>query len=182
MAADVEPASAAWVTKRSRGGGEAEVGAGGSDATTLELRPDDVGDASPLDVEFTTTDDSTATIRDSIDGRPMVVNFFASWCPPCISEMPDFEAVSQTVAGGVDFLGLAVQDRPEDAERIVEQTGVTYDWARDVRGDVAGAAGVVQMPTRLFVSADGEIVHAQPGAVSQSKLRELIEEHLGVTA
>ena len=169
----------------SGGGDERDVDAAdGSTAQTLELRPDDgLDDRDPLDVEFTDVDGTTGTIRDVVadaDGAPVVVNFFASWCPPCISEMPDFEAVSQELAGDVVFFGLAVQDRPEDASRIVDDTGITYDWSRDIRGDIVGAAGVVQMPSTLFVSADGEVVEIQGGALDPDRLRDLIEEHLGV--
>jgi thiol-disulfide isomerase/thioredoxin len=113
---------------------------------------------------------------------PTVVNLFASWCPPCIREMPDFETVSQELAGNVEFIGLAVQDRPEDATRIVEDTGVTYRWARDVKGDFASAASVTQMPSTLLVDADGEIVRVHAGALDADELRELIETELGVAA
>ncbi len=165
--------------------GDGEAAGDGSTAQTLDLRPDEgLDDRDPLDVEFTDVDGATGTIRDVVadaDGAPVVVNFFASWCPPCISEMPDFEAVSQALGDEVVFFGLAVQDRPEDASRIVDDTGITYDWSRDIRGDIVGAAGVVQMPSTLFVSADGEIVEIQGGALDPDRLRDLIEEHLGVS-
>ena len=173
--------AAALVLVIASGGDDDAGGAALSDRTseTVELRPaDEVPTGDPLDIEFTEADRSTGTLRDRLDGRPMVVNFFASWCPPCIKEMPDFETVSQETEG-VHFFGLAVTDRPEDAARIVEQTGITYPWARDVRGDIAGAARVVQMPTTLFISADGTVEHVQAGALDADGLRSLVEEHLG---
>ena len=146
---------------------------------TVELRPaDEVPTGDPLDIEFTDIDGSSGTLRDRLEGEPMVVNFFASWCPPCIKEMPDFETVSQGY-DDIRFFGLAVTDRPEDAARIVEETGITYPWARDVRGDIAGAAQVVQMPTTLFISADGTVAHVQAGALDADGLRALVQEHLG---
>lgn len=157
--------------------------AGRSTVPSIELRPDDGLDRrNPLDVEFTDVDGTTGTIRDFIGDQPVVVNFFASWCPPCIGEMPDFESVSQELADRVDFLGIAVQDRPEDATRIVESTGISYDWTRDIRGDIVGAAGVVQMPSTMFISPDGTVVKVQGGALDPDRLRALIEEHLGVAA
>lgn len=152
-------------------------------APTLELRPaDEVPDGDPLDVEYTDVDDETGTIRERLGSRPLVVNFFASWCTPCIKEMPDFETVSQELDDDASFFGLAVTDRPEDASRIVDQTGVTYDWSRDIKGDIAAAFGVTNMPSTIFITPDGDIAHIQPGAVDQEKLRALIEEHLGVPA
>ena len=152
------------------------------DATSVTLR-DARDDRDPLDVEFTDVDGTTGTIREFVaaTGSPVVVNFFASWCPPCIAEMPDFETVSQDFAGDVTFLGIAVQDRPEDASRIIESTGVTYHWTRDIAGDIVGAAGVVQMPSTMFVSSDGTVEEVQGGALEVDRLRELIDEHLGVT-
>lgn len=165
------------------GGDEAEVSADAGRDGTMELRPaDEVPTGDPLDVEFTDLDDTTGTLREVHDGNPMVVNFFASWCSPCVKEMPDFETVSQDLGDEVDFFGLALQDRPEDAQRIVEQTGVTYDWSRDIQGDIAGAAGVVQMPTTMFVDADGEVVEVHAGALDADRLRSLVDEHLGVSA
>ena len=161
--------------------GDDRAGAPADPATSIELRPaDEVPSGDPLDIEFTDPDGDTGTIRDRLDGVPVVVNFFASWCPPCIKEMPDFESVSADFGERVDFLGLAVTDRPEDARRIVDETGITYPWARDVRGDIAGAVGVVQMPTTIFVSADGTVAEVHAGAVDEDDLRRLVEEHLGV--
>lgn len=152
-------------------------------AETVELRPiDDVPDGDPLDITYTDVDDTTGTLRDITGAEPMVVNFFASWCPPCIAEMPDFEAVSKSVSGDVRFFGLAVVDRPEDASRIVEETGVTYDWSRDIQGDIAAGFEVTTMPSTMFITPDGEVAHIQAGPVDQDRLRSLIEEHLGVPA
>ncbi len=152
-------------------------------AQAIALEPDSgARDGDPIDAEFTTAAGEPATIRATLDGRPMVVNFFGSWCTPCVKEMPDFQAVAQALDGEVDFLGLAVNDRPEDAAAIIESTGVTYPWGRDQDGDVIGSARIPSMPSTMFVNAEGEVVDIQPGAVDADRLRELIEEHLGVPA
>jgi len=158
-------------------GDAAEVATDGS----FELEPVDPeagGDPLAIEVEWP-EQEATSTLADDLDG-PAVVNFFASWCAPCIAEMPDFERVFQEVEGRVDFVGLAVSDRTADARRIVEETGITYRWARDERGNVANAAKVTQMPATMFVSADGEVVAVRSGALDADQLRDLIEEHLGV--
>ena len=149
---------------------------------TLPLTPADEVAGDPLEVAYTDADGSTGTLADRLDGRPLVVNFFASWCAPCVKEMPDFESVARELEADVDFFGLAVNDRPEDAEDIVDQTGVTYPWSRDIDGDIANAAQVVQMPTTMFIASDGTIEEVHAGALDADGLRALIEEHLGVTA
>lgn len=182
VAATVLALTAAGMVFVFASGGDNDADPAPGDGPSVTLR-DVQDDRDPLDVEFTDADGTTGTIRDFVAGAgtPVVVNFFASWCPPCVAEMPDFEAVSQGLGGDVTFLGIAVQDRPEDASRIVESTGITYDWTRDISGDIVGAAGVIQMPSTMFVSADGTVEKVQGGALEPDRLRELIDEHLGVT-
>ena len=182
VAATVLATLAALVVVLVLGGGDGDDAATGPTTEgTLGLTPaGDATGAAPLDIVVAWPDGEEAPLADSLEG-PTVVNFFASWCAPCIAEMPDFEAVSQEVAGDVGFVGLAVQDRTADATRIVEDTGVTYPWARDARGDVANAALVTQMPATMFVDASGEVVSVHSGALDADELRDLIESELGVT-
>lgn len=159
---------------------------GGDDAVAtpgFTLVPsDEVATGDALGIEFTDLDGTTGTIDDLLDGRPMVVNFFQSYCPPCIEEMPAFDAVARQLDGSVDFLGLAVQDRPEDAAEIVEETGITYPWRRDVRGEIVAATGSAVMPTTMFVTADGDVTHVEAGAMDEAELLALIEAELGVAS
>ncbi|MBW3574331.1 MAG: TlpA family protein disulfide reductase [Actinobacteria bacterium] len=112
-------------------------------------------------------------------GTPLVVNFFASWCVPCVAEMPAFESVHQQRAAEVAFLGVNLRDSVADATALVERTGVTYDIARDPAGELAGALGVVAMPSTVFVSADGTIVATQAGELSAEELRARLEALFG---
>jgi len=162
------------------GGDDDDTGAEEANSTgTLELQPVDGAADAPLAVAVEWPDDGgKRALADELDG-PTVVNFFASWCTPCIAEMPDFEEVFQEVGDEVDFIGVATSDRTADAERIVQETGITYRWARDGRGDVANAAAITQMPATMFVDADGTVVEVHSGALDAGELRDLIEEHLG---
>ncbi|CAN5823514.1 hypothetical protein BH23ACT1_BH23ACT1_03830 [soil metagenome] len=109
-------------------------------------------------------------------GRPLVVNLFASNCAPCIAEMPDFETVHQELGEEVAFLGLNIQDQVSAAAALVEQTGVTYDIARDPSGELARSLGTLVMPSTYFVSAEGKVVDAKAGAMDADELRRRIEE------
>lgn len=112
-------------------------------------------------------------------GSPLVVNFFASWCVPCVAEMPAFESVHQERGAEVGFLGVNLRDSVADATELVERTGVTYDIARDPSGELATALGVVAMPSTVFVSADGTIVATQAGELSADELRQRLTELFG---
>ena len=153
----------------------------GQDAVTDEPAADDgpaedVGDTAPQ-MSFEDFDGRTTSMAD-FEGRPTVVNFWASWCPPCIAEMPDLEAVFQEFDGDVAFLGLNTQDTREQADRLVEQTGVTYDLALDPDGALARAFGLFTMPTTYFVDADGNVVSRHGGILTADQLRTQIEQDL----
>jgi cytochrome c biogenesis protein CcmG, thiol:disulfide interchange protein DsbE len=129
------------------------------------------------DRSFTSFDGEEVSLRDH-DGAPMVVNFFASWCPPCVAEMPEFERVHQAVRGEVRFVGLNTQDTEAAARELVARTGVTYDLGVDPRGELFRDFEVVAMPSTFFVTADGAVVHRHAGILSEQQLRDLIDEHL----
>jgi thiol-disulfide isomerase/thioredoxin len=114
-------------------------------------------------------------------GQPLVINFFASWCPNCIAEMPAFEQVHQDAAGRVAFLGISQSDPASASIELAEQTGITYDTAIDQRGAFFNALGAIGMPTTVFVRPGGEIAQVWTGALDEASLTELIDEYLGVT-
>ena len=113
-----------------------------------------------------------------LSGEPLVVNFWASWCPPCVAEMPDFERVHLDRAEEVRFVGLNTQDRREQAEALAVQTGVSYELGFDPDGALARDFEVISMPSTYFVDADGAIVHRHAGLLTEQQLRDLIDEHL----
>ncbi len=108
-------------------------------------------------------------------GRPLVVNFFSSTCPPCIVEMPDFQRVFERLGDEVAFLGLSVDPDPDDSLWVIERTGVTYDLGSDARSDVFRALDGLAMPTSVFISRDGIIVERFSGRLLEPDLLTLIE-------
>ena len=133
------------------------------------------------DLSFDLFDGGTGTVAD-YEGTPLVVNFFASWCPPCVREMPDFQDVFERLDGQVALLGLSQDQSPQDALALVEATGVTYDVGWDLDLEVYGATGSIAMPTTAFVSPSGELLDTFAGALGTEALAELIEDTLGVAA
>lgn len=130
-----------------------------------------------VNFRWDTFDGSTKALSDLPEG-PVVLNFFASWCPPCIAEMPAFEEVSQAMGTEVRFIGLAMQDRPENALRIVEDTGVTYEIGQDPNGDVMRQMGGLAMPTTVFIDANRVVQRVHSGALTAEALSDMITEEL----
>jgi thiol-disulfide isomerase/thioredoxin len=143
---------------------------------TIELTPE--GDGGATFTEF----DGADVALSSLEGGPVIVNFFASDCTPCITEMPAFEEVHQELGDEVTFLGLAVADRPEDALDLVERTGVTYRTAQDKDASVISTLGATVLPTTVLLGSDGEVLASHSGEMSADDLRDLLEDELGITA
>ena len=110
------------------------------------------------------------------DGKPVVVNFFASWCTSCDFELPGFRRVSSELRGEVAFVGVAALETGNPMT-MPERHGITW-WplARDIGGrDGSGlhdALGGRGMPITAFYDAEGELVDFVGGALDEDDLRE----------
>ena len=119
--------------------------------------------------------EGSASLAD-YSGRPLVLNFFASYCVPCAREMPALQSVADELGDRVAVVGMNLVDEEDAARALVEQTGVTYDLGRDPDGALAQALGVVNLPTTVFASADHEVVEVHTGALTEAELREKMTE------
>ncbi len=112
---------------------------------------------------------------------PIVVNFWASWCPACVVELPDFQAVSAELGDAVTIIGVNVlPDDREAAEALIAQTGVEYQLAEDEGGQLFTELGGIAMPTTVFIDADGNVVDVHSGTLFRGDLRERINELFGI--
>jgi thiol-disulfide isomerase/thioredoxin len=151
------------------GDGDDEAGSG-----QVQLAGDDVGSA-----VIPGLGDAEAVDLATLRGTPVVVNFWASTCPPCVREMPALEAVHQAAGGDVAFVGVAVNDRVDAAVERAEATGVTYPLVADPRGELFAGAGGTLLPTTLVLDADGEVVRRLSGETTAAELVEVLAEETG---
>lgn len=134
--------------------------------------------ASAIDVPFEYLDGTEANLSD-FAGTPVVVNFWASWCPACVAEMPDFEQVHAALGDEVVFLGLNMQETdPAAAASLVASTGVSYQLALDPDGSIFNRFGGIAMPTTVFIDEDGQVVTTHAGAIFADDLEDLIRTEL----
>lgn len=157
---------------------------GGGDSVSVEpLEPGTTVAVTPAgppapDLPFTYFDGSEATLA-AYQGRPTVVNFWASWCPSCVAEMSAaFRPAQQQLGDTVAFVGFNIQDERSRALELVEETGVLFDLAEDPRGDLYAELGGLGMPFTVFINENGEIVHKHNGPVTEQQLLDLIDERL----
>jgi thiol-disulfide isomerase/thioredoxin len=120
-----------------------------------------------------------AVSLEALRGKPVVLNFFGSWCPPCVREMPALQAVSARYRGRVAFIGVTFNDGRETARGALERAGVTYPAAFDPKSDVAYDYGVRVMPTTVFIGPDGNLIERKDGEFSEVQLRTVIDRLFG---
>ena len=126
--------------------------------------------------DFQVTRFNGDTLRLSeLHGQVVVLNFWASWCPPCRREMPAFEdAWLDSRDDGVVFVGLATGDIEADARAFAAQVGVTYPLGLDLDGAVADEYLVRVMPTTYFIDRDGLVQRKLSGYVNLGVLKVFI--------
>jgi cytochrome c biogenesis protein CcmG, thiol:disulfide interchange protein DsbE len=113
---------------------------------------------------------------EELRGTPVVLNFWASWCIPCREEAPTLERAWRRVsARGVLFLGLNMQDLPEDARAFIREFDNTYLNVRDQSNGVARDWGVTGIPETFFITPRGRVVGHVIGVVAPEQLRRGIQ-------
>jgi cytochrome c biogenesis protein CcmG, thiol:disulfide interchange protein DsbE len=115
----------------------------------------------------------------ALRGRPVVLNFFASWCEPCTREMPGLEAVAERYRGRVQFVGVTFNDSRDNARKALERAGVTYPAAFDARSTLVDDYGVRGLPTTFFIGPDGNLVERKDGEFSEVQLRTVVDRLFG---
>jgi thiol-disulfide isomerase/thioredoxin len=113
----------------------------------------------------------------STDGRPVVLNFWASWCVPCREEMPAFDTVAQR-RPDVLFIGVAVQDSAESAMAFADEVAVSYPLGLDDDGQILELYPILGLPTTTLITGNGNIATTWSGQLDAERLESLIDEHL----
>ena len=124
-------------------------------------------------------------ISDIAAGKPLVVNFWASWCGACIQEMPDLQQVYASAAPQVQFLGLDLLGVDGEVRSAAvdfsKQRKVAYPLAYDDGGLLYGRISLrVLPPTTAFLRADGTLAGVHVGQMTASELRGFIQQYLGI--
>lgn len=107
------------------------------------------------------------------DGRPVLLNLWASWCFPCREEMPAIDAVAANHPE-VFFLGVAVEDDPAEAEKFATEIGVSYLLAVDESGEVSGKYPALGLPASFLISPEGRVIAKLFGGANEATFEEFL--------
>lgn len=129
------------------------------------------------DLAYSTFDEQATSLA-RLTGKPLVINFWSSTCTPCVTEMPDIQKVHAALGERVTILGLDVQDSIESGRFMLEKTGVKYDVGRDPNGNVLTELGGINLPTTVFVAADGTVKAIHTGQLTETELKRTIDREL----
>ena len=126
--------------------------------------------------DFTVYDENNNAYKLSdFEGKPVVLNFWASWCGPCKSEMPDFEAAYQTYGDKIQFLMVNMtdgyQETVSNAKDFIEEKGYTFPVFFDSDLEAAKAYSVYSIPITYFIDKDGYIIAQGRGTMSEENLQ-----------
>jgi cytochrome c biogenesis protein CcmG, thiol:disulfide interchange protein DsbE len=143
-----------------------------SNPVTAPLLPTDV-------TALPSTDPSSFhELLGQLEGTPVIVNVWASWCDPCKKETPLLVKAAKTYGDRVQFLGLDVKDARPSAQQFLRTYGVTYPSVYDSAGAVQRDLGFFGQPDTVFYDAGGKAVEKVPGQLDEATLRAGLREIL----
>jgi thiol-disulfide isomerase/thioredoxin len=111
----------------------------------------------------------------TFEGRPILLDFFASWCQPCLAELPRLARASERLGSKVAFVGVDVNDSTAHALALVRADHVGYPVGTDPEDAVALRFHLVGLPTAVFIGADGRVVYSRTGQLSATSLNHWLD-------
>lgn len=108
-------------------------------------------------------------------GKPIVLNFWASWCPPCKSEMPEFNEVYENMKEDITFIMVDLVDGQretiETGKQYITKKGFSFPVYFDTEQEAANTYSIRSIPTTIFIDKDGYIITGAQGAIDAETLR-----------
>ena len=161
-----------------------------ADTVKTGIESSDVGDTAQSDVfpamDFTVYDiDRNPVKLSDFFGKPILINFWATWCPPCKSELPDFDRVYADYGEDVVFMMVNMtdgsRDTVESASAFTADNGYSFPVYYDCDLDAAYTYGASSIPMTVLIGADGNIVGGQVGVLTEEQLRIILDTELAKT-
>jgi thiol-disulfide isomerase/thioredoxin len=123
-------------------------------------------------------------VLSELSGRPVIINFWASWCPPCKSEMPDFQQAANEYSETdlvITAINATKQDSIQNVRNFIEKEEITFSIPLDRSGSVSKFYNVHSLPTTYFIGRDGKVMNILIGGpiplpLLRVEIEKLIQE------
>ena len=129
------------------------------------------GEAAPT---FTLKNLAGEDVAIEAKGKPYIINFWATWCPPCQAEIPDLAAFYAAHKDGVDFYAVNMQEDAAPVEKFMQERKADLPVVLDTKGTAATLYGVRAIPTTVVVDKEGKIAFRKTGGVTKEELEDVI--------
>lgn len=116
----------------------------------------------------------TISLADYKGKKPVVLDFWASWCPNCRRNMPHLNALYQTYKGKIEVIGVNLQEDPGTVQQFIATRGISYPIALDQYSQASQAYGIRYTNTHVLIDKNGNAVRAIPGDIQESDITSLI--------
>jgi peroxiredoxin len=157
------------------GGGEAQIAVQSSLLDEEPGQPLQVGDIAP-DFSYTLADGTTHTLSD-LRGKKVLINFWATWCPPCRAEMPDIQQAARQYEGeGFAVLAINSGEDVQAVQGFASEMGLTIPLITDPSNEIGSAYSTRNLPISYFINTDGTISFRQIGLMNLSFIERRIEQ------
>ncbi len=139
---------------------------------SLESRHPLVGTPVPATTVYRLEDGAAVRLNEVAAGEVRLINFWATWCPPCKEEMPELQALY--TESKLTVVGVDLEEPPDLVEKFVNELGITFPIVIGKQADALSVYKLLGIPTSWLVDADGTIQHVWTGKIT----RQIVEERL----
>ena len=124
--------------------------------------------------------DGTSITLSELQGKPVIINFWATWCGPCVKEMPAFERLKDDFGDKIGIIAVNCGDDAETVKDFVEENGYTFPVVLDEEYSISMLYPTNSIPYTVVLDAEGKVTHISTGALDADTMYERYKEALGV--
>ncbi len=129
---------------------------------------------STTDLQLKTLDGESTSLKKLYQDKPVYLNFWASWCPPCVKEIPHIQNLQKQYGDKINFVAVTVDENPNDAKAFVKKTGITMPIYTGDIDTIAKTYDVSAIPVSIIIGKGGKIIAKNVGGMDEQALKTFL--------